>query len=211
VDDRPSPKERSAPKRIPSDVIVAGLALLISGLAAAAGWYQTHVIAQQLSAAVWPYVTVGSTYDGEHLRVAVRNDGLGPAIVESFVVLVDGKPQRSVLTALRSLVGRAQRGSNHDHIALAAVVPGEVIRSNGEVTLFEIASKTIVPGLGVQMARRLTLHTCYCSIVGNCWTLHLGAAVTANRPIAVDRCKDESSDQLQQPNPTETQAPGDLI
>ena len=121
-------------RRIPSDVLVAGLALVISGTAAAAGWYQTHVIAQQLSAAVWPYVTVGSTFDGEHLRVNVRNDGLGPAIVESFVVSVDGKPQRSILSTLRTLVGRVKRDSSHSSIALSAVIPGEVIRSNGEVT-----------------------------------------------------------------------------
>jgi hypothetical protein len=211
VDDRPSPEQRMFLRRIPSDVLVAGLALVISGTAAAAGWYQTHVIAQQLSAAVWPYVTVGSTFDGEHLRVNVRNDGLGPAIVESFVVSVDGKPQRSILSTLRTLVGRVKRDSSHSSIALSAVIPGEVIRSNGEVTLFAVTSKTVVPELGRQMARRLTLHTCYCSIVGNCWTLNLGAGVSANRPVPVDRCGDESSNQLQQPNPTETQAPGDLI
>jgi hypothetical protein len=192
-------------------VLVAGLALLISATAAAAGWWQTHVIAQQLSAQVWPYVTVGTTYNGEHMRVNVRNDGLGPAIIESFVVLVDGKPQRSVLAVLRTLVGRSKRTSIHDSISVSAVAPGEVIRSNGEVTLFEIASKAIVPNLGVQMARRLTLHTCYCSIVGNCWTLQLGAGVTADRPVPLARCEDESANQLQQPNPTETQAPGDLI
>jgi hypothetical protein len=156
-------------------------------------------------------VTVGSTFDGEHLRVNVRNDGLGPAIVESFVVSVDGKPQRSILSTLRTLVGRVKRDSSHSSIALSAVIPGEVIRSNGEVTLFAVTSKTVVPELGRQMARRLTLHTCYCSIVGNCWTLNLGAGVSANRPVPVDRCGDESSNQLQQPNPTETQAPGDLI
>jgi hypothetical protein len=211
VNDQPAPERRTFLQRIPSDVLVAGLALLISATAAAAGWWQTHVIAQQLSAQVWPYVTVGTTYNGEHMRIQVRNDGLGPAIIETFVVSVDGKPQHSVLTTLRTLVGHSKRVSLHDSISVSAVVPGEVIRGNGDVTLFEITSKAIVPNLGVQMARRLTLHTCYCSIVGNCWTLNLGAGVSANRPVPVDRCKDESANQLQQPNPTETQAEGDLI
>jgi hypothetical protein len=59
----------------------------------------TRVIAQQLSAQVWPYVTFTGTTEPERLELDVANDGLGPAVVKSFVLRVDGKPQRVPFTS----------------------------------------------------------------------------------------------------------------
>jgi hypothetical protein len=193
--------------KIPGDVVVAGLALLISALATAAGWWQTHVIAQQLSAQVWPYVTVAGNYGTGALRLSVDNDGLGPAIVESFVVLVDGKPQHDVVAAMHALVGSVKRGDAHSDLEVGSITAGQVLRTNSATLLFSLSNKDVAPGLAEQMSRRLTIQTCYCSIVDNCWTFTISAIAATNRPVAVAHCTDAGSAQFQQPTPAEMENP----
>jgi hypothetical protein len=183
------------------------LALLISALAATAGWWQTHVIAQQLSAQVWPYVTVSGNFDAGALRLSVDNDGLGPAIVESFVLLVDGKPQRDVIAAMHALVGPIKRGDAHAAVDVSSISAGQVLRTNSATVLFRLTNKAVAPQLAIQMSRRLAIRTCYCSIVQNCWTFKISASNSTERPIAVSRCPEEGSSQLQAPNPSELQDP----
>lgn len=203
----PGPKLRRLREKLPGDVIVAGLALLISALAATAGWWQTHVIAQQLSAQVWPYVTVSGNYDGNELRVSVDNDGLGPAVVESFVLLVDGKPQRDVVAAMHALVGPVARGEAHADLDVSSISAGQVLRTNSATVLFRLRNKAVAPKLAIQMSRRLSIRTCYCSIVQNCWTFKISPSSPTERPITVSSCPEEGSSQLQEPTPSELQDP----
>jgi hypothetical protein len=183
------------------------LALLISALATTASWWQTRVIAQQLSAQVWPYVTVAGNYGAGELRLSVDNDGLGPAIVESFVLLIDGKPQRDVVAAMHALVGPVKRGDAHSDLEVGSIAAGQVLRTNSSSLLFSLRNRTVAPTLAAQMSRRLTIRTCYCSIVDNCWTFTIAATNATQRPVPVAHCADEGSAQLQQPTPSEFEGP----
>jgi hypothetical protein len=197
------PEAKRPREKLPGDVIIAGLALLISALATAASWWQTHVIAQQLSAQVWPYVTVAGNYGAGELRLSVNNDGLGPAIIESFVLLVDGKPQRDVVAAMHALVGPIKRGDAQSDLEVGSIAAGQVLRTNSATMLFSLRNKAVAPTLAAAMSRRLTIRTCYCSIVENCWTFTIAATNATQRPVPIAHCPDEGSAQLQQPTPSE--------
>jgi hypothetical protein len=74
------------------DLIIALCALVVSSLATAAAVWQSHVVAQQLSSQVWPYVAFQTTY--EKNAVTETRGCCHPELVE-------GEPRRAfVVTEL---------------------------------------------------------------------------------------------------------------
>ncbi|HEX3551238.1 MAG TPA: hypothetical protein VHT53_12715 [Candidatus Elarobacter sp.] len=132
------------------------------------------MVAEQLSAQVWPYISFSVTFDDNVMSVTVSNDGLGPAVLRTAAVLVDDKPQASFVDALHVMIGphlieRAQRaGERRIGVTANSAGPGSVLRVGASVTAFSLQSKTLVPLVYKQLAR-LHLRACYCSIEGACW------------------------------------------
>gem|GEM_PF-3745766 len=74
------------------DTVVAACALLMSSVTAGAMVYQTRVLQDQFSATVWPYLSVNMFYGTHNLELHLTNQGVGPALVRSAQLVVDGKP-----------------------------------------------------------------------------------------------------------------------
>ena len=81
------------PKGVRADLLIALLALLISTLTATAAIYQGHVISNQLSVTVWPYITYKTTASDSGIQLDVQNVGVGLAIIRGAMLSIDGKPQ----------------------------------------------------------------------------------------------------------------------
>ena len=73
------------------DFFIAIAAVLISALTAGTLFYQTRVIGDEFAATIWPYLSVGTTYDTGGETIEVTNDGVGPALVRSAQLYVDGR------------------------------------------------------------------------------------------------------------------------
>ncbi len=179
------------------DLVIAVCALLISSLATAASWWQTRVIQQQLSAQVWPYLDFSETLDGDAAQIAFANDGLGPAIVRSLVVSVDGKPSHGYVDVLHALLGphivaRVPRGERMN-AGFSYESPGSVLRAGQSVALFSLTNKHFALAL-IGAYPRLSFRTCYCAIVpGTCW---LADTSSARDPQPVAGCPEIESDLL---------------
>lgn len=73
------------------DALAAIIASLVGLLALIVAGYTAYIQRQQVRAQVWPHLDIGqSTFPPS---IYVVNQGVGPAIVRSVEVLVDGKPQ----------------------------------------------------------------------------------------------------------------------
>ena len=68
-------------------IIAAGVGLLALFVSA----YTAYIQHQQVRAQVWPYLLAGN--DDGNQSIYVYNKGVGPAIVQSAQIFVDGKPQ----------------------------------------------------------------------------------------------------------------------
>lgn len=81
--------------------LVGFLALLVAGYTAYVERYTAEIQEKQVQAQVWPWLAAGNN-DNES-SIEVTNKGVGPAIIRSAQVFVDGKPQpdwQHVLMAL---------------------------------------------------------------------------------------------------------------
>ena len=177
------------------DLLIAICALLVSSLATGAAWWQSRVVAQQLSAQVWPYLSLQSTYDAKSISLTISNEGLGPARVRYVVATVDKVPQHLLTGALRTLMPGQQP---HPHGSFTDLDPGSVIRVGGSVTLFRIYDPAIMRAL-VRNYDRIGLDVCYCAIIpGNCWTVHKqGRGIGSAEPVPVAECPDRTRESLQ--------------
>ena len=174
---------------IRTDLVIAVCALLISTLATAASFWQSRVVAQQLSAQVWPYLSFSTTYDPRFVAFEVVNDGLGPAIIYSTVITVDGKPYASPPQALKALLGHVP---GRVMSQLSGLSPGSVIRAGSSVRLFRLDAPGIARVFG-GAANRVELRVCYCSLLGNCWLV--SSRSQPYQPQPVSSCPDVGADQ----------------
>ena len=165
------------------DFFIAIAALLISAVSALALLYQTRIIGDQYAATIWPYISSDLTAGPNGLSLRITNDGLGPALLQSAQLVVDGKPVRGWQDYLQVilqdpethaffenlqeqiLAGKPSAGS----ISTASLNPGETIRPGDSLPLINIS----LAGAPVVTIHRHTidLRLCYCSLNKSCWTL----------------------------------------
>lgn len=177
------------------------MAVLVSALTAGTLIYQTRVIGEQFSATIWPYLSVGTTYDNDGETIYVINDGVGPALIRSAQLSVDGRPVRAwndyeqVLAedpAIRALWRRTlaialARSSTHATVSASSIGPSSTLRPGEMRTLLKIVFVSNVS------PQALTKHTialdlCYCSLNGNCWALHAMPGRINPDPQPVSHC-----------------------
>src|SRR2546429_157304 len=103
------------------ETFIAVAALVVSVSAVAVGLYEAQLQRAHDRADVWPHVEISTFVTPKGASLFVENTGLGPAIIKSVVVTVDGKPRRSWDDVLRAL-GDSARG-------LSA---GQCLRGSGE-------------------------------------------------------------------------------
>src|SRR5205823_10620728 len=89
---------------------IALTALVVSLSAVAVGIYEASLQRAHDRAEVWPHLEL-STYampTGAELRL--ENSGIGPAIVHSIVVSVDGRPQHNWAEVVEAITGKHPNG-----------------------------------------------------------------------------------------------------
>lgn len=177
-------------KRIRLDLLIAVFALLLSAVASIASVYQAHVISQQFSATVWPYLTVSVTSGDAYLSFEIANDGLGPALVRSAAITIDGKHISSWRAAIITSLGsnpalRRKRVKG----TLASLSPGDVIRAGATNRVVALYGFSGFPKIVTTSAARdgTTISICYCSLLGTCW-MKIWKPEQDNEPYEVRRC-----------------------
>jgi hypothetical protein len=187
------------------ELVIAICALLISTLATAASWWQTQatwqqtrIIDEQLSAQVWPYLGFSEgIVKSDTDEFTIENDGLGPAVVRSVSVLVDGRERSSFVDMLHAVLGPniIRRKAHGESIGLTenAESPGFVLRPGDSQKMLTFRSKTFAKQL-ILAYRRIDIRACYCAIVpGRCWQMETNGN---SDPQPVSACGEDPRDLL---------------
>jgi hypothetical protein len=187
------------------DSIIAVCALLISCIAVVTSVYQTwvfrdqtRVIHDQYAATIWPYINVNDTTNTSGsgadakvtlVDVALTNNGLGPALIRDAQLFIDNRPVAR-WNDLRDLFDRAERqtGGKMTQAILASVDAATTIRPGDSRQVFSV---TLSRGVPVQqlLHHNVRMDLCYCSLNGQCWTLHHKVAQSSRSfPTPVSHC-----------------------
>lgn len=162
------------------NLVIALGALLVSLLTASVALYQTKMFADQLSAAVWPYLSFNGTASLTTYELDLENDGAGPAIIDAAQVFVDRKPQPSVIAAL----GKLGLTSQGHHFQYSTIEPGQVIRPGASAMILRVAEPHLNRRLGAAY-KRVDVSVHYCSLLNRCWVVRFDSREPNERPREV--------------------------
>jgi hypothetical protein len=142
--------------------LAAGVAAIT---AVAVSLYQAALAREQLRASAWPYLAQSNSFSGgqPYLRT-VRNDGLGPARVRAFSVLVDGRPVPTWDAAVRALTGEREPA-----LVYSSFGRGTVLTPGASLTLLTLPSGPRAATFWREAQTRLITVACYCSVYDECW------------------------------------------
>jgi hypothetical protein len=172
--------------------LVGFLALLVAGYTAYIERYIAEIQTKQVQAQVWPWLVAGNN-DNER-SIEVLNKGVGPAIVRSAQVFVDGKPQpdwQHVLEALGTVPHQYSQSTLNPNV----LTPGE------KVPAIQFANEDDYRRFRAAAVTHLTLvNICYCSTLGECWMYSdkhaVGYKSLAQLVKPIDKCQKLADDAI---------------
>jgi hypothetical protein len=173
------------------DLLIAVSALLISTIAALASVLQTRAIQDQYAAAIWPYLSVDSTVNVNGVTLDLTNDGLGPALIRSGQLYLDGRSVSGWEEAMRIIFNDPKL-----HVPKHAVASAHMSSLNASTTIrpgdsHRLLSITLSKGVPITTLLRheVAIDVCYCSLNDRCWTLHsVPGGSSDDYPHPISRC-----------------------
>jgi hypothetical protein len=167
--------------------LAAGVAAIS---AVAVSVYQAALSREQQRASAWPYVShTNSFVPGQPYQRLVANEGVGPARVRSFQVLVDGRPVRRWDDAVRALTGEGEPGLVYSSLGRGSVLPPGERRA-----VLTVPGGPRAGAFWQGAQTRLTTVVCYCSVYDECWR----ADSREDEPRPVRDCPPDSAAALGQ-------------
>jgi hypothetical protein len=140
--------------------------------------YTAHVQRQQVRAAVWPILEFDS--NNSPIDFTLANKGVGPAIIKHVIVKVDGQPTRNWREVLTKFLGPVEPHYSESDMN------SRVLSADESLTIFTPHDAENNPinfdksnPLFVKLNKerfRVTVEICYCSTLGECWTLRAGGS-----------------------------------
>jgi hypothetical protein len=178
----------------------AVIATFVGLLALCVSAYTAYIQRQQVRATVWPILEFDSS-NAPDIHFTLANKGVGPALIRNVLVKVDDQPVKNWREAMEKLLGPGE------HLVSESDMNGHVLAPNESITVVTARDANNNPlvfdktnPLWVTMNKerfRVTAEICYCSTLGECWTLR-GGGLTAGTTTETPRCPTPSDITFQQ-------------
>jgi hypothetical protein len=179
----------------------AVIATLVGFCALCVSAYTAYMQRQQVRAAVWPILEF-DTSNQPDIHLTLANKGVGPAIIRHVVVKVDGQPVINWRQALEKLLGPGEHRFSESDMSSHVLSAGESMTiltprdSENNPLNFDRSNPLWVK---MNEARgRVSVEICYCSTLGECWTLHSGGGSTSSSTTETRHCPSPSATSFQQ-------------
>ena len=179
------------------DNVLSASAAVVAVCALAVSAYQAIIMRQQLKQSAWPYLIQGNSGTTTYSRI-VQNVGLGPALVRSFIIEVDGRPvhywgearelvEARAATPLPALPANAKTyGSTLSRgLVLLPGTPFEIYHTEDSAVSARMRA--------VLNDDRVRMRVCYCSLYNDCWITDS----RAREPVATRACPPESTREFE--------------
>jgi hypothetical protein len=174
-----------------TDRIMSVSAIIAAIAAVLVAVYETRINREYQRISVWPRLQQSNSFvPGEPYLRTVSNVGVGPALIRSVQVSVDGVPRRRWGEIIRSLVGKPVPG--HVYSSLNA---GAVVLPSKDITVLRIPAGEEARLFAEQTdTARLSIQICYSSLYGESWISDSREAQP--RPVAA--CQPDASKEFEQ-------------
>jgi len=184
---RPSDESQvaGAQRAIRWDALAAIIASLVGLLALIVAGYTAYIQRQQVRAQVWPYLISGNNDLTQSL--VVNNKGVGPAVVRTVQLWVNGKPQSDWNRVVANM-------GLPPHQFFQATINHDVLSPGEELQIIRFPDKALWQRFKAAASNRMAMDICFCSTLGECWiSSNKNLIEPPSMPLqlkveAVDRC-----------------------
>ena len=184
---RPSDESQvaGAQRAIRWDALAAIIASLVGLLALIVAGYTAYVQRQQVRAQVWPYLISGNNDLTQSL--VVNNKGVGPAVVRTVQLWINGKPQSDWNRVVANM-------GLPPHQFFQATINHDVLSPGEELQIIRFPDKALWQRFKTAASNRMAMDICFCSTLGECWiSSNKNLIEPPSMPLqlkveAVDRC-----------------------
>ncbi len=175
------------------------IATLIGLLAVSVAAYTAYMQRQQVRAAVWPILEFDSGNGPIHFTLA--NKGVGPAIIKHVILKVDDQPVKNWAEVLEKILGPGYHPGEESDMSGHVFAAGE---SRSVFTPHDPENNPLnfdkSNPLWVKMNKerlRVSVEICYCSTLGECWTLR-ASGLAPSTTTEARHCPTPSATSFQQ-------------
>jgi hypothetical protein len=155
------------------ETFIAFAALIVSISAVAVGLYEAALQRHHDRAEVWPHPEIEVLTKATGAEIVLENTGIGPAIVHSVVVTVDGRLQRNWRDVLRRLNGAEPVSFSNYSTVQHGLRPGD------RLPMLDIPVADVPRDFWKSIAR-VGVSICYSSVFDQYWVVEskaLGVSV----------------------------------
>lgn len=185
----PPPSPTPPPPRKPEwDAVAAVIAALIGLLALVVSGYTAVLQRQQVRAEVWPMLQ--PAISPSRRSVSIENKGVGPAIVRSLKVYVDGQAMRNWPEVMDAL------GLPDLRDTPTSTVNGVVIAAGETIQQLSFADDEAGFQRFYRQYPRIRLQACYCSTLDECWMFDERESLRAGRRAEIKACPAPGGDEF---------------
>jgi hypothetical protein len=152
------------------------IATFIALLAVSVAGYTAYMQRQQVRAAVWPILEFDSS--NGPIRFILANKGVGPAIIKHVILKVDNQPAKNWAEVVERILGPGYHPGEESDMSGRVFAAGEsmnVFTPHDEAQNPVVFDKSNPLWAKLDAGRgHITVEICYCSTLGECWTLRGG-------------------------------------
>jgi hypothetical protein len=154
---------------------------------------------QQVRAAVWPILQFD--HSNGPIQFTLANKGVGPAIIKHVVVRVDDQPVKTWTEVFEKILGPGYHPGEEADMGGRVFGAGETIKvftphDNAQNPVAFDKSNPLWEKLNAGRMR-VAVEICYCSTLGECWTLQ-GGGPGPNTTKPTRQCPNQSAITFQQ-------------
>jgi hypothetical protein len=175
-------------------MVLSVVGVFIAVLALYAALTESQAVRQQTAAAVWPFVQLSvedyDTGDRAGFMLSVTNSGVGPALVRSVRVILNGQAMRDWEQVVTQLGGELNDQVGRSTLSDRVLSPG--VRRD----LITVTDQDLARQFQTMIANpENSISYCYCSIFDECWVAD--SRRQALDPETVQSCPDYGDESFQ--------------
>ena len=170
------------------DRITAISAVLIGLVAVVVAAYTALLQREQIRAQVWPRLLLYNAGVAGEFHLA--NKGVGPALIRSVRMTVDGRPVKHWGEVARRL-------GVPDGEQLYSSLSSMVLAAGDDVTYLKPSTHERFVAIREHAGKRLRMDICYCSTLSECWTTNNYGSSLDDVQREVDRCPAAGPDEFE--------------
>ncbi len=163
MEENDQPKSK---RKIETGVIIGIIAIVINIITVSVYVYQAQIMQSQQEVSAWPYLEWQAVFNQNNgLVIEVNNNGIGPALINSTKVMLEGEMYENLDSMFVTLVGTTR----FPH--LTGRVENRVLPAGKSIRLLKITDKIWAEKVYYYMQEQnFGYEVCYESIYGDSWT-----------------------------------------